>query len=63
MLAARARGGLVKPFGERKDFIPSADVDREVARVPTEDLFRLGGVNSVRGYAENEIAPAGGSPC
>jgi outer membrane protein assembly complex protein YaeT len=60
VLAARVRGGLAKPFGERKDFIPSADVDREVARVPTEDLFRLGGVNSVRGYAENEIAPAGG---
>jgi len=60
LLATRARGGLVKPFGARKDFIPSADVDREVARVPTEDLFRLGGVNSVRGYAENEIAPAGG---
>ena len=35
-------------------------MDREVARVPTEDLFRLGGVNSVRGYAENEIAPSGG---
>jgi outer membrane protein insertion porin family len=60
LLAARARGGLVKPFGVRKDFIPSANVDPEVARVPTEDLFRLGGVNSVRGYAENEIAPAGG---
>jgi outer membrane protein insertion porin family len=60
LLAARARGGMVKPFGERKDFIPLAGVDREVARVPTEDLFRLGGVNSVRGYAENEIAPAGG---
>jgi outer membrane protein insertion porin family len=60
VLAARARGGLVKPFGERKDFIPLANVDREVARVPTEDLFRLGGVNSVRGYAENEIAAAGG---
>jgi outer membrane protein assembly factor BamA len=50
----------VKPFGERKDFIPLAGVDREVARVPTEDLFRLGGVNSVRGYAENEIASTGG---
>ena len=60
VLASRARGGVLKPFGERKDFIPSADVDPEVARVPTEDLFRLGGVNSVRGYAENEIAPAGG---
>jgi outer membrane protein insertion porin family len=60
VLAARARGGLVKPFGERKDFIPLAGVDREVARVPTEDLFRLGGVNSVRGYAENEIAATGG---
>jgi outer membrane protein insertion porin family len=60
VLAARARGGMVKPFGERKDFIPLAGVDREVARVPTEDLFRLGGVNSVRGYAENEIASTGG---
>ena len=60
VLAARARGGLVKPFGERKDFIPLAGVDREVARVPTEDLFRLGGVNSVRGYAENEITSTGG---
>jgi outer membrane protein assembly complex protein YaeT len=60
LLAARARGGLVKPFGARKDFIPLAGVDREVSRVPTEDLFRLGGVNSVRGYAENEIASAGG---
>ena len=60
VLAGRARGGLVKPFGERKDFIPLAGVDREVARVPTGDLFRLGGVNSVRGYAENEIAATGG---
>jgi outer membrane protein assembly factor BamA len=60
VLATRARAGLVKPFGERKDFIPAASVDREVARVPTEDLFRLGGVNSVRGYDENEIAPSGG---
>ena len=60
LLATRARGGLVKPFGERNDFIPSAGVDREVARVPTEDVFHLGGVNSVRGYAENEIAPGGG---
>jgi outer membrane protein insertion porin family len=60
VLATRVRGGLVKPFGERKDFVPSASVDREVARVPTEDVFRLGGVNSVRGYSENEIASTGG---
>ncbi len=60
VLATRVRGGLLKPFGARKDFIPAAGVDREVARVPTEDVFRLGGVNSVRGYDENEIAPAGG---
>lgn len=60
VLATRVRGGLVKPFGERQDFVPSGAVDREVARVPTEDVFRLGGVNSVRGYAENEIARAGG---
>jgi outer membrane protein insertion porin family len=60
VLATRVRGGVVKPFGERKDFVPTAAVDREVARVPTEDVFRLGGVNSVRGYAENEIASTGG---
>ena len=60
VLGTRVRGGLVKPFGQRKDFIPTADVDPEVSRVPTEDVFRLGGVNSVRGYAENEIAPTGG---
>jgi outer membrane protein assembly factor BamA len=60
VLATRVRGGLVKPFGQRKDFIPAGDVDHEVARVPTEDVFRLGGVNSVRGYSENEIAPSGG---
>ncbi|MBI5708685.1 MAG: BamA/TamA family outer membrane protein [Candidatus Eisenbacteria bacterium] len=60
VLATHARGGLIKPFGERKDFIPAAGVDREVARVPTEDVFRLGGVNSVRGYDENEIARSGG---
>jgi outer membrane protein insertion porin family len=60
ILATRVRGGVVKPFGQRKDFVPLAGVDPEVARVPTEDAFRLGGVNSVRGYAENEIAPAGG---
>ena len=60
VLATRVRGGVVKPFGERQDFVPSASVDREVARVPTEDVFRLGGVNSVRGYAENEIASTGG---
>ena len=60
VLATRIRGGLVKPFGERQDFVPTADVDPEVARVPTEDVFRLGGVNSVRGYAESEIAATGG---
>jgi len=60
VLATRVRGGMVKPFGERKDFVPPGSVDPEVARVPTEDVFRLGGVNSVRGYAENEIARAGG---
>jgi outer membrane protein assembly complex protein YaeT len=60
VLGVRARGGLMKPFGARKDFIPVAGVDPEVSRVPTEDLFRLGGVNSVRGYDENGIAPTGG---
>jgi outer membrane protein assembly factor BamA len=60
VLAARVRGGVIKPFGEQKDFVPPSTVDPEVARIPTEDAFRLGGVNSVRGYSENEITPAGG---
>lgn len=60
VLATRGRAGIIKPFGQRRSFVPAAGVDREVARVPIEDLFRLGGVNSIRGYEENEIGVPGG---
>jgi outer membrane protein insertion porin family len=60
VLATHARAGVIKPFGEKNSFVPAAGLDRDVARVPTEDLFRLGGVSSVRGYDENEIARTGG---
>ena len=60
LLATRVRGGVVKPFGARRDFIPTAGLDPEVSRVPTEDVFRIGGVSSIRGYDENGIAASGG---
>ncbi len=63
-LATRAVGGLINPFGPRPTFSPAsaALVDSQVSRVPLEDRFRIGGVNSIRGYDENsipEIAQAG----
>jgi outer membrane protein insertion porin family len=59
VLAARLRGGVVRPFGNRF-FSPPEFVDEQTRRVPLEDRFRLGGVNSVRGYNEDAIAPSGG---
>jgi outer membrane protein assembly complex protein YaeT len=59
VLAARLRAGVIRPFGESR-FSPPELVDDEVRRVPVEDRFRLGGVNSVRGYDENTIGPSGG---
>lgn len=59
VLATRARGGIIKPFGTNARVNPAGGIE-DVGRVPIEDLFRLGGVNSVRGYNENDIAPSGG---
>ena len=59
-LATRARGGWIDPFGSRQRFSPDTLVDPEVARVPLEDRFNTGGVNSVRGHNENSIHPSGG---
>jgi len=59
-LAARLSGGAMTPTGEAtEDFAPGAQ-DEDVARVPKERRFFLGGVNSLRGFGENVIPPDGG---
>jgi outer membrane protein assembly factor BamA len=61
VLATRVRGGAIDPFGSAApQFSPDANLDPQVARVPLEDRFRIGGVNSLRGYNENEIPLSGG---
>lgn len=65
VLATRAAGGLINPFGPRPTFSPvstttGAAVDSQVARVPLEDRFRTGGVNTIRGYDENAVSVSGG---
>ena len=59
-LATHAQAGVIDPFGPRPEFSPSAVVDSEVARVPLEDRFRIGGVNSIRGHDESSIPASGG---
>jgi outer membrane protein assembly complex protein YaeT len=61
VLAAQVRAGAIDPFGRARPFTPEVqELDPEVGRVPLEDRFRIGGVNSVRGYNENEIPRDGG---
>jgi outer membrane protein assembly factor BamA len=60
VFATRIRAGAIDPFGRERQFTPDAQLDRQVARVPLEDRFRIGGVNSLRGYRENEIPLSGG---
>jgi outer membrane protein insertion porin family len=55
VLAARFRAGAIDPFGTARRFTPDVSGDADVLRVPIEDRFRLGGVNTVRGYAEGDI--------
>ena len=60
-LAVRAMGGVMEPFGVTPvDFSPTQGLDGEVARVPLESRFFLGGVNSLRGYSENSVPASGG---
>jgi outer membrane protein assembly factor BamA len=59
VFAVRAHVGSIDPFGNQKNFTPDT-VDARVARVPLEDRFRTGGVNSIRGYSENSIPTTGG---
>jgi outer membrane protein insertion porin family len=60
VFAARIAAGLIGPFGTARPFSPDSLLDPDVARVPLEDRFRIGGVNSLRGYDENEVPPSGG---
>lgn len=60
VFAARARAGVIDAFGNEKSFTPDEGLDPQVARVPLENRFRIGGVNSVRGYSENSIPATGG---
>ena len=55
----RVGGGIIRPFGAVAGFTPGT-IDADVNRVPSLDRFHIGGVNSVRGYVENEITPEGG---
>ena len=60
IFAARARAGMIRPFGRKRQFTASDTLDDQVLRVPLEDRFRLGGVNSLRGFDENALPPGGG---
>lgn len=60
VLATRLRGGVIKPTGSGPSFSLENQVDEEVLRVPPNDRFKTGGVNSVRWFGESQIAPNGG---
>jgi outer membrane protein assembly factor BamA len=60
VLAMRFRGGVIRPWEQPPTFTPAAGIDPEVAKIPTEDRYRTGGVNTIRGYAENSIPVGGG---
>ena len=61
LLATQVRAGMMAPFGPDVRYSPQDSlVDAQVARVPLERRFRLGGVNSVRGFTETGLVPNGG---
>ncbi len=60
VLALHVRAGSIDPFGTSRIFTPDTLIDSRVQRVPLEDRFRIGGVNSLRGYAESELYSSGG---
>lgn len=61
VFATRIRAGVITPFGSQDNIVVGSD-DPKVAGIPLPDRFRTGGVNSIRGYRENEIPdpPANG---
>ena len=59
--AGRALAGLMRPYGTPpNDFSPNEGVDEDVAKVPFEARFFIGGPNTLRGYYENSIPASGG---
>jgi outer membrane protein insertion porin family len=60
IVATRMRGGATDPFGSGGNFTPTPGLDKRVQLVPLEDRFRLGGVNTIRGFNENSIPASGG---
>ncbi len=60
LLATHARGGVIRPFGKDVLFSSDSTTDPGVARVPVFDRFKIGGVNSLRGYDERELPANGG---
>ncbi|MEQ1834122.1 MAG: BamA/TamA family outer membrane protein, partial [Candidatus Eisenbacteria bacterium] len=59
-IAFRASAGVMGPLGDPpSNFAPGLQ-DPEVARVPKERRFFIGGINSLRGYGENQIPADGG---
>lgn len=55
VLAGRLRLGFIEPFSEGVGGVVGSSDSLKVARVPWEERFRLGGSNSIRGYAEDEV--------
>lgn len=60
VLAVRVRAGAIDPYGKALVFTPDTLLDPRVQRVPLEDRYRLGGVNSIRGYSESVVPEGGG---
>jgi outer membrane protein assembly factor BamA len=61
LMAARVMAGVMAPFGAiPESFTPDIGLDAQVARVPRESRFFIGGVNSLRGYGENAVTLNGG---
>ena len=58
--AARFIGGVMAPVGNASSDFSPGKVDADVARVPKERRFFIGGVNSMRGFGENAIPGDGG---
>src|SRR5439155_3490021 len=53
VLGLHGRAGTMAPFGRVHIFEPG--IDPRVARVPTEERFKLGGTSTLRGYGEGKL--------
>lgn len=60
LLASRVVAGVMAPIGDPSDEFSPGTLDPEVARVPKERRFFIGGVNSLRGFGENSVTGDGG---